>query len=211
MGVEGRGGGRKGRWIFSQSGTANICPPPLGHGDTSPPSSRPPVFLPSLLRCGEAARAAAVGQAQSQNPPQEKKVSPAPLPQRCQRSRKFNSLERLGFAFLKPLRGGTRPSSKAQVHGKKRGSCQMIFVLSDDLGGGVGGRNPQNSSEQSPQTPLSRSYIFITFLFPGLTWQDFNCLHFRLKRRMSRVRAPRVLREGCGKSNASARHNLINT
>lgn len=164
-----------------------------------PPFSLLPPVTPPF--CGEAARAAAVGQARRQNP-RQKKSFPSP----CQRSRKFNSLERLGFAFLKPLRvpRGRRARHRCK---EKIESCQMIFVLSNDLGG----RNPQNSCERSLQTSRSRCYIFITFLFPGLTWQDFNCLHFRVESRMSRVRAPRLLREGCGKSNTSAQRNLINT
>lgn len=166
-----------------------------------PPSSLlPPVTPPSSAeRQPEPPRSARQG-AKTRD---RKKKS---FPSRCQRSRKFNSLERLGFAFLKPLRARRRRRARHRCE-EKIESCQMIFVLSNDLGG----RNPQNSCARSLQTSLSRCYIFITFLFPGLTWQDFNCLHFRVESRMSRVRAPRLLREGCGKSNTSAQRNLINT
>lgn len=141
-----------------------------------PPFSLLPPVTPPF--CREAARAAAVGQAGRQKPRQKKKF-PLALPEVTE----VQLPGKTGLCIFKTSEGATWPSSKAQVRGKKIESCQMIFVLSNDLGsgewgGGWGGGDPQNSCERSLQTSLSLCYIFITFLFPGLTWRDFNCLHF---------------------------------
>lgn len=124
-----RGEGGVEGWISSQSGTANICPPPLGHRDASFLPS--PFFLPSLLRSAERQPEPPRSARQAAKSRDRKKS----FPSRCQRSRKFNCLERLGFAFLKPLRAPRGRRARHRCEGKKIESCQMIFVLSNDLGG----------------------------------------------------------------------------
>lgn len=108
----------------------NICPPPLGCLDTS---TQPPSHHSSVpLRSGESWH----GQpGRAPNPRQ--KVSP-----RCQRSRKFNNLERMGFAFLKPLGQhlGSHTHTKWGTGEKKtlsNGLCASQWF---------GERNPQNST-----------------------------------------------------------------
>lgn len=100
------------------------------------PSRRILSVLPSLLPpvtppfCREAARAAAVGQAERQKPRQKKKF-PLVLPEVTE----VQLPGKTGLCIFKTSEGATWPSSKAQVRGKKIESCQMIFVLSNDLGG----------------------------------------------------------------------------
>lgn len=157
----------------------------------------------SVLRRGSQSRRGRPGRA-------PKPATEKGFPSRCQRSRKFNSLERLCFAFLKPLRA---PRGRRARHRCERKN----WKLSNDLGAFqwffffFGGGGPSELfwvvSVDVPESVLHIHYR----LFPGLTWQDFNCLHFWVKSRMSRVRAPCLLGEGCGKSNTSAQHNLINT
>lgn len=90
-----------------------------------------PFFLPSLLRSAERQPEPPRSARQAAKSRDRKKS----FPSRCQRSRKFNCLERLGFAFLKPLRAPRGRRARHRCEGKKIESCQMIFVLSNDLGG----------------------------------------------------------------------------
>ena len=99
----------------------NICPPPLGCLDTSTQSASH--HSPVLLRSGESWH----GQP-GRAPNLRQKVS-----LHWQRSCKFRNLERMGFAFLKPL-GHHLGSHMHAKRGKERKKhCQMVFVLPDDL------------------------------------------------------------------------------
>lgn len=147
----------------------NICPPPLGCLDTS--TQLPSHHSSVLLRSGETWR----GQP-GRAPEPRQKVSP-----RCQRSRKFNNLERMGFAFLKPLGQhlGTHVHTKRGT-GEKRGKkkkkrCQMVFVLPNDSEKGT------LRTRRAVSADFSELVFHIHYLFSTLTWRGFNCLQFRLK------------------------------
>lgn len=102
-------------WISSQSGTANICPPPLGHRDVSSPSSLLPPSSrhSSVLRRGSQSRRGRPGRAPKAAT--EEKVSPPVLPEVTE----VQQPGKAGLCIFKTSEGASWPSSKAQVQGKK--------------------------------------------------------------------------------------------
>lgn len=140
----------------------NICPAPLGCLDTS---TQPASHHSSVLhRCNESWH----GQLGTVPNPWRK------VPPQCQRLREFNNLERLSFAFLKPL----GQHLESHVYSKRSTDwenkcCQMIFVLPV-----IKRKVPSELNEQSLQTSASWCSIFITFS-PLSNGRNFNCRQFR--------------------------------
>lgn len=125
---------------------------------------RPPFsLLPPVTRplCGEAARAAAVGQAGRQNPRQKRKFPPPVLPEVTE----VQQPAKAGLCIFKSSEGAARPSSKAQVQGKKKKkteSCQMIFVLSNDLERRGTLRTRARSLRRRPRVAVTYSLPFFS-------------------------------------------------
>lgn len=93
-----------------------------------------PFFLPSLLRSAERQPEPPRSARQGAKSRDRKKKFPLALPEVTE----VQLPGKTGLCIFKTSEGATWPSSKAQVRGKKIESCQMIFVLSNDLGGGEG-------------------------------------------------------------------------
>lgn len=132
----------------------NICPAPLGCLDTS--TQPPPPFPPSH----ESWRGQ-LGRVPSSWP----KFSP-----QCQRLQEFNNLERLGFAFLKPL--GQHLESRAfskQSTDWKNKCRQMIFVLPV-----IWRKYPRNSTS-SPCRRLWAGFPYSSPFSLLSNGRNFNC------------------------------------
>lgn len=80
------------------------------------------------------------------------------------------------------------PSEGQAKRGRKKKRCQMVFVLPNDSERGT------LRTRRAVSADFSELVFHIHYLFSTLTWRGFNCLQFRLKSQMSRVKAPCLLR-----------------
>lgn len=135
-------------WISSPSGIAKYLPSStwLSRHIHSAPF---PSLLCSAQKLGELARSAS----------QVAKRTTEKFLLTCQRSQKFTNLERIGFAFLKPL--GLHLGSHMHTErgtGEKK-CCQMVFLLPDDLEKGT------LKTRQAVSADFSELVFHIHYLF----------------------------------------------